>query len=94
MGGPRISSGGPTRAAPGDAEVAFALEGFVRRAMNLQDGAITVEYHAGVATLTGSAGSASRARAIEDLVRWHDGVDSVINRLSAGILPAAPGTAR
>ncbi len=88
------SNGGAARGRPADAEVAAALEAFVQRALNLPPGTITVDYNGGAATITGTCLSASRSSAIEDLVRWHDGVDSVINKLTSGVTHAAPGTTR
>lgn len=84
----------PKSPVPTDAEAETALNAYVQRAMNLQAGVIRVEYSAGVATLSGCAGSAARARAIEDLVQSHDGVESVVSRLSAGTVPAESGRAR
>lgn len=77
-----------------DTEVARALSEYVQRAMNLPRGAITVEYSAGVASLSGSVATATQAQAIEELVRWHDQVSNVVNRLrvapSIGMHPRAP----
>ena len=88
---PNRSAPGP---APADPEIEAALNDFIKRSMHLPSDAICVEYSSGIATLSGSVGSVSRARAIEDLVRCHERVDSVVSRLSAGVVPAARGTAR
>jgi hypothetical protein len=38
---------------------------------------VSVQCHEGVVVLGGSVASATEARALEDLVRWHDGVTGV-----------------
>jgi osmotically-inducible protein OsmY len=69
-----------------DTEVARSLNQYVQRAMNLPRGIITVSYSSGVALLTGSVPSETQCQAIEELVRWHDQVSDVINKLR--IVPA------
>jgi osmotically-inducible protein OsmY len=69
-----------------DADVARALNEYVRRAANLPGGAVSVEFSRGVASLSGSVPSAAQRHAIEDLIRWHDGVEDVENRLQ--VVPA------
>ena len=64
-----------------DTEVARALNEYVHRAMNLPRGVIAVDYAAGVASLSGSVASETQGLAIEELVRWHDQVNDVVNRL-------------
>lgn len=66
---------------PADTEVARALSDYVQRAMNLPLGVIAVDYAAGVALLSGSVASETQGLAIEELVRWHDQVSDVVNRL-------------
>jgi len=69
-----------------DTEVARALNEYVQRAMNLPQGIITISYSSGVVLLTGSVPSEIQGQAIEELVRWHDQVSDVINKLR--IIPA------
>ncbi len=64
-----------------DTEVARALNEYVHRAMNLPLGVVVVDYAAGVASLSGSVASETQGLAIEELVRWHDQVSDVVNRL-------------
>lgn len=64
-----------------DRDVAAALAAYVERAVNLPVGAIAVEFEAGVALLTGMVAAEAQREAIEELVRWHDGVRDVVNRL-------------
>ncbi|HZP56270.1 MAG TPA: BON domain-containing protein [Dehalococcoidia bacterium] len=66
---------------PGDDEVARCLSEYVARAVGLPPGAIAVTYSKGVAALTGAVASEEQRQAIEDLVRWHDRVTDVDNRL-------------
>lgn len=66
-----------------DSDVASALSAYVERAMNLQPGVIAVEYSRGTVTLNGVVTSMTQARAIEDLVRWHDRVEDIVNNLQS-----------
>ncbi len=61
-----------------DLDVTAALSAFVRNAT--QDG-VMVEFAGGVASLSGYVSSTTSRRAIEDLVRAHEGVLSVVNNL-------------
>lgn len=70
-----------------DAEVTRALSAYIERAMNLPLGSVVVGFERGVASLSGSVPSAAHRQAIEELVRWHDGVRDVINKLR--VAPAA-----
>lgn len=72
-----------------DADVARALNEYVQRAANLPGGVVTVDFRRGLASLSGSVASSVQRHAIEDLIRWHDGVDDVENRLQ--VVPAAGG---
>src|SRR5207245_8080878 len=65
----------------GDDDIASALNAYVERAMNIPSGSVVVTYGDGVASLTGCVTSVSQGQAIEDLVRWHDRVSSVVNDL-------------
>ena len=76
-------------AAPSDADVQDALNRYVAHAMGMAHGAIRVRYDGGVASLSGTVPSAVQREAIEDLVRWHDRVSDVINRLQVGPPQAA-----
>ena len=69
-----------------DARVSRALTAFVSRAAG-RAAEIDVEYNDGVATVAGHVASRTHARAIVELVRWHDGVERVVSRLrvSAGV---------
>jgi osmotically-inducible protein OsmY len=69
-----------------DADVARALSEYVQRAANLPGGVVTVDFSRGVASLSGSVPSSVQRHAIEDLIRWHDGVEDVENRLH--VVPA------
>jgi len=64
-----------------DTEVARVLNEYVQRAMNLPRGTIIVGFSSGVASLTGSVPSETQGQAIEELVRWHDQVSDVVNKL-------------
>jgi len=64
-----------------DRDVAAALAAYVERTVNLAAGSIAVEFDAGVALLVGTVASEGQREAIEELVRWHDGVRDVVNRL-------------
>lgn len=72
-----------------DAEVAQALTVYLERAMNLPRGSVAVDFECGLASLSGSVPSAAHRQAVEELVRWHDGVRDVINNLR--VAPAAAG---
>jgi len=61
-----------------DYDIADALGEFARRIAG--DG-ITVEFAAGVASLSGRVASAQARLALEDLIAAHEGVDSVVNNL-------------
>jgi osmotically-inducible protein OsmY len=69
-----------------DAEIARALSEYVQRAANLPGDAVTVDFSEGVASVSGSVPSWVQRHAIEDLIRWHDGVQDVKNRLH--VVPA------
>jgi osmotically-inducible protein OsmY len=64
-----------------DAEIERALNDYVCRALRPSSGSVTVAYAAGVARLTGHVASAAQSTAVEDLVRWHDRVERVVNAL-------------
>ena len=64
-----------------DEEVSEALAAYVSRAANVPPGGIRVKYRSGIVTLSGFVESATRAQAIEDLVRWHERVIDVINHV-------------
>ena len=64
-----------------DTEVSRALAEYVRRAMNLPPGVVTVSWSSGIATLTGSVATETQRQAIEELVLWHDHVTDVVNRI-------------
>jgi len=70
-------------AAPGlpDADVERALNEYVGRSLRPSSGSVTVAYAAGTARLTGYVSSAAQSTAVEDLVRWHDRVERVVNAL-------------
>lgn len=72
-----------------DADIAFALDAYVRRAMNLPPGAIRVGYANGVATLSGIVRSNGQAQAIEDLVRWHERVSDVVSSIHVAMPTSA-----
>jgi osmotically-inducible protein OsmY len=65
-----------------DNEVERALNEYVQRSLRMPPASVVVEYRAGVAYLSGHIASTSESQAIEDLLRWHDGVSDVVNRLS------------
>ena len=56
-----------------DVTIEEALRAFLRRAIEHETD-IEVTVHEGVAHLSGRAASRTEQLAIEDLVRWHDGV--------------------
>lgn len=78
----------------GDAEVAAALSAYARRAMHLQHAPVTVDYSKGTARLSGTVATRGEARAIEDLIRWHDRVEEVVNELRIAAPPATSSIAR
>jgi osmotically-inducible protein OsmY len=72
-----------------DAEVGRALNEYIERTLNVRPGAVVVEYVGGVACLSGHVSSPAQRQAIEDLVRWHDRVQDVVNNLRLAHKPAA-----
>ena len=72
-------AGGP------EVDVAAALRAYIERSVNLPAGAVGVRYRAGIATISGSVGSDLQVQAIEDLIRWHEGVVDVVNRLRVAV---------
>ena len=72
-----------------DADVARSLNEYVQRSLNVPPGAVVVEYRSGVARLVGRVASMSQYQAIEDLVRWHDQVNDVVNALHVVAGPTA-----
>lgn len=64
-----------------DEAISRALTEYVERALALPPGVVQVRYDAGTATITGTVASATYSAALEDLVRWHDGVEDVANEL-------------
>ena len=68
-----------------EVDVAAALRAYIERSVNLPSGAVGVRYRAGIATISGAVGSDSQAQAIEDLIRWHEGVADVVNRLRVAV---------
>jgi osmotically-inducible protein OsmY len=73
-----------------DNEVEQALNEYVQRSLRMPPAAVAVNYRAGVAHVSGHVASASESQAIEDLLRWHDAVSDVVNRLRV-IAPQARG---
>jgi osmotically-inducible protein OsmY len=71
-----------------DEEVAAALRLYIERALPMQAGSIAVDYVGGTVSLSGAVASERVARAIEDLVRWHDRVSNVRNNLQVTMTPA------
>jgi hypothetical protein len=71
--------------APHDAplaqEIAASLARFVR---DVAGDSVNVSFANGIATVTGTAPSETHARAILDLVRWHDGVEGVESNIHHG----------
>ena len=61
-----------------DYDVADALSAFARR---VAGDAVTVEFAAGAASLSGYVASEQARRALEDLIAAHEGVESVVNNL-------------
>jgi hypothetical protein len=61
-----------------DYDVADALNAFARR---VAGEAVTVDFTAGAATLSGRVASDQARRALEDLIAAHEGVESVVNDL-------------
>jgi osmotically-inducible protein OsmY len=64
-----------------DTDVERALNDYVGRSLRPSSGSVTVAYVAGVAQLTGHVSSSAQSTAVEDLVRWHDRVERVVNAL-------------
>jgi len=63
-----------------DMDIEDAINAFLRSALPLDDD-VQVEFSQGAATIRGRVRSLTAARAIEDLVVAHDGVQYVINHL-------------
>jgi osmotically-inducible protein OsmY len=70
-----------------DEGISAALQDYVWRAVPASD-AISVEYDGGIVTLSGEVASATRARAIVDLLEAHEVVTAVVDRLRV-VEPAA-----
>jgi osmotically-inducible protein OsmY len=64
-----------------DAQVEEALNAYVRRSLQPRAAPVVVQYQGGLVQVSGQVASASESQAIEDLLRWHDGVSEVVNRL-------------
>ncbi len=64
-----------------DSDVAEALSAYISRSLTLPYGRIRVTYRDGVASLDGSVASERQREAIEDLIRWHECVTDVVNRV-------------
>jgi osmotically-inducible protein OsmY len=64
-----------------DADIERALSEYVGRSLRPSSGSVAVAYAAGIARLTGHVSSAAQSTAVEDLVRWHDRVERVVNAL-------------
>lgn len=64
--------------AVGDAALASALTEFLR-ASGLSDASVLCSR--GVAVITGIAATQTESRAAEDIVRYHEGVRDVVNKL-------------
>lgn len=69
------------RQAENDSDVAEALSAYISRSLTLPYGRIRVTYRKGVALLDGSVASERQREAIEDLIRWHECVTDVVNRV-------------
>ena len=69
-----------------DTDIAEALSAFLRNATG-ED--VSVEFVAGVASLSGRTRTANARRAIEDLVMAHEGVLSVVNNIAVAALETA-----
>jgi osmotically-inducible protein OsmY len=69
-----------------DSSLQTALRAFLRRTLDNDD--VDVEVRDGVATLRGRVATATERQAIEDLVRWHDGVVRLESRLRVERAPA------
>ena len=63
---------------PLDDRIAGALTAFVRAAAGTR---VSVSFADGVATISGAVATPTARAALGDLVRWHEGVRHVINRL-------------
>jgi osmotically-inducible protein OsmY len=66
------------RAPDHDDALSAALDRFAR---NVAGASVSVRFAAGVASITGSVASPSAARALEDLIRWHRGVERIESHL-------------
>jgi osmotically-inducible protein OsmY len=67
-----------------DDDVARALSEYVHRATRVPHGSVTVKFVQGVAWLDGRVPTEVQRHAIEDLIRWHNGVQEVRNGLLVG----------
>lgn len=72
-----------------EAEVEQHLNEYVAATFRLPPGAVSVAYQSGQATLSGTATTPAERNAIEELVRWHDRVDDVVNGLEVVNQPLA-----
>lgn len=70
----------PATAAYDDDAIAEALRVFVC-ALGPAAAEVRLEFHAGAATVAGVVASATQRQAIEDLLRAHDDVESVVSEL-------------
>jgi len=61
-----------------DHALSAALERFARHAAGAS---VHVTCISGVASISGTVASAAAARALEDLIRWHDGVERIESHL-------------
>lgn len=61
-----------------DDALTAALDRFARR---VAGESVRVRCNAGVASITGHVASATAARALEDLIRWHVGVERIESHL-------------
>ena len=68
-----------------DDDMSEALGAYVSRAANVPRATVRVTYRSGIVTLSGTVGSATKAEAIEDLIRWHERVIDVINHLRVAV---------
>jgi hypothetical protein len=71
-----------------DDALTAALNRFARR---VAGESVRVRCVGGVAEITGSVASATVARALEDLIRWHDGIERIESQLDirAAAVPRA-----
>lgn len=72
-----------------DGDVSTALTAYVARALTLPYDGIRVTYRRGIATLEGEVATAQQREAIEDLIRWHEHVRDVMNRVTVAPPPDA-----